>query len=72
MTPEIEKASLQRSAAFYGRVDAMTQVIGAMHAGQHGIGQPAPMYWLFARLMAVSFIVAILAFVLFAAFNTPH
>jgi hypothetical protein len=56
----------------YGRVDGLTRAISAMHADKKGIGVRHQFYSFCAWIMAISFVVALLTFVFFAAFNTPH
>jgi hypothetical protein len=55
-----------------GQVQAQTQAIRAMLAGEIGIGLPNVFFRACSWLMALSFVVALASFVLFATLNTPY
>ena len=56
----------------FGQVQAQTQAIRMMLQHGFGAGQPNLFFRVCSWVMAVSFVVALGSFVLFAVRNTPH
>jgi hypothetical protein len=56
----------------FGLVRAQTRAIREMIAGRPGAGIPGAFFTFCSFVMALSFLLALISFVIFAALNTPH